>query len=245
MQDIFKSVLWGATLLFMLFIALVSALYTVLPPGKIYISSQKAAANARLASEVLPPLEYLSKMYLSVPTDRSYTLNSNPDMQMAVKFIDSKIYDCNKTSECSYVFNMGLYDYSKVSKLKHQIERISSPELIEDTNFSVIFSSFFAAVTFILSIYGVYALIRYKRLGSAGEFIFFSLLAPLLGLTISLAFVNHYNTLEKYYTLNDEVVGFALFFIISPFLFYPPAIITARKRGIKIVDVLKLEKIEK
>jgi len=245
MKDVFKSMLWGVTLLALILIGLFSLMMAVLSPSNIYISDQKLAANAKLASEVLPPLEFLAKAYIGTTDSNRYLLYSRPDIKQAQDFVETKINECNKTRECTYIFSLGLSDYTRISEVRSQIERVSRPSSVKSSNESLIFSCVFAALTFVLTIYAIFALIRYKRLSTVGEFVFFALLAPALGLSLSLMFVNEYKNLENYFTINEQAISLALFFIISPFLFYPPAIITARKRGIKIKDVLMLKGTEK
>lgn len=245
MKDVFKSMLWGVTLLALILVGLFSLMMAVLSPSGIYISDQKLAANSKLASEVLPPLDYLAQAYIGTTDSNRYMLSSRPEIKKAQDFVEAKINGCNETRECTYIFSLGLFEYSRISDVRSQIQRVSNPSSVESRNQSLIFSCAFAALTFVLSIYAIFALIRYKRLSAIGESLFFAMLAPLLGLSLSLMFVNEYKNLENYYRINDSAMSFALFFIISPFLFYPPAIITARKRGIKIKDVLTLKGTEK
>jgi ABC-type glycerol-3-phosphate transport system permease component len=241
MKDIFKSVSWGLMLLVMIVVLVFTGAFTVMAPVNIYISSQKEAANSRLAAEVMPALDYLEQEYGT--HNKNYGLTSRTDIKKAREFVEQKVKECNASGGCSNVYAFGLFEYSRILDFKSNLRHISQRDSVASTNGSLLFSCVFSFLTFVLSIYSIYALARYKRLGVKGELIFFSLLAPVIGLSLSLMFVNEYKGLEKYFTFNGVAMGWAMFFIISPFLLYPPAIITARKAGIKVVDVLKLNNV--
>jgi hypothetical protein len=220
-----------------------SGAFTIMAPGNMYISSQKEQANVRLAGEIMPALDYLDKEYSLEGFKPG--LSSRPDIKKARDFVEAKINTANNSGESTRVFSWGLYEHSRITGLKYQLKHISQRDSVSSTNGTLLFACVFSFLTFVLSIYAIYALAKYKSLGFKGELIFFSLLVPVLGLTISLMFVNEYKGLEHDFTFNGTAAGFAMFFLISPFIFFPPAIISARKAGVSLVNVLKLKTLNK
>ena len=235
-KDIFKGIGWGLLLLVTLIMGGMSLTMMYLNTAE-RISSSSLAASQRLEGKLGEELYYLNRYISESSRDPRWSAYEDRIVINSSDTIKKTVDDCK---ECEHLYFYSILNTSDISELKEYLSRNADSERVSEYNTIRAVGLFCAFVTTLMSAYLIAALSKYKTLRFSGLAILTILAAPVCVILFDLTTM-HPN--YKYWTF--EIAGDGLpivFSILAMFVLYPPAIITARKAGINLLDLLKLKR---
>jgi len=241
MKDITKAMAWGATLL-VLILTIVFSVFVTLMHFSHTITKAELAANQHVTERIVPTLRQLNDIFYNANDRQEIELRQSQAVKDAIDSVRNTVVQCKN---CSDLESPYFSDWMSYDRYADYIKSVSDPENVSSINLTSYTLSFIGLLAICLGIYLLSALIKFKTLKFDGVFLFFSLIAPIYVLAYAASVSMEYTTkFGAYYSANGFAIQTFMYTFLALFVIYPPAIITAKKRGIRLLDLLKLSRIE-
>lgn len=236
MNDIFKAVSWGIALLILSISVLISILI-ILTNFDHHVSNREMVENKNLAQKVLPSLKMLDDIAYRNPNSMMYELRQSPVVKETEEYIVRSVGNCKECSDLRTPFFFEKIDYQHYYDY---LKNMSDEKHISSINSTAATMICFAILSIALELYLLTALFKYKALGAKRLTIFFAIVAPIFALafsaSISMEFFTKFGNAN--YISNSTATIVFLATLLSLFVIYPPAFISARKSGTSIKKIL-------